>query len=605
MPGDELNRIHFAIPDRVGCLHCRATIDVAGRQPFDAILCPECGKTFPLAVPFGNYILLEQIAEGGMGAVYMGFDPALKRSVAIKVLLKRFGDDPEFVRQFEREAQTLAALNNPNVVQVYTAGRENGQPYIVMELVDRGGFDVMITNEHPLEEALVLRTALDVIRGLRAAAAIGLAHGDVKPENILFDKEGHAKVVDFGLAQLKGEEWTPSVVWGTPFFISPEVAHGKRPTPQSDIYSLGCTLYYALAGKMPFNKPMIEDTVVARFTEKPIPLLEHRPDLHPETVTALDRMMEVDIQRRYPNYDSLMQDMVVALKAIERDQVAAPEAKKKPASHATWWIASSSATAVLAVVLWVFSGGKKEAPRNAQRPPPTPATVTSSSTRSHAPSTAPAKALVITDDAARYENWKDGVTGGTGFDAWVLRSGPHAGFFVGSSTRNTGIGNIDTSGKAWGLFANSGDTASAWRRFSAGALAVGTERFDIDFDHGKVGANGPSVGLGLQNAASNTLWEFYLAGGSANYVLRDADGERDSGIRRSTEALHISFRLTSSKQYAADIAAGFSMKNFKGRLISDTDPDVVQVYVWNFNAGEGSAHDTYVNRMVILPTDNR
>ena len=147
--------------------------------------------------------------------------------------------------------------------------------------------------------------------------------------------------------------------------------------------------------------------------------------------------------------------------------------------------------------------------------------------------------------------------------------------------------------------------ASAWRRFSGGPLAVSSQRFDIDLDHGEAGVAGASIGVGVQNAASNTLWEFFLPGEAANYQYRDGDGEHDSGIPKSAEGLHVSFRLTSSKDYSVEIAAGFSMKKFKGRLIDDPDKAVVQAHVWNLDAGAGSTHDVYVNRMAILPAGKR
>ncbi len=131
------------------------------------------------------------------------------------------------------------------------------------------------------------------------------------------------------------------------------------------------------------------------------------------------------------------------------------------------------------------------------------------------------------------------------------------------------------------------------------------QRFDIDFDHGALSSSGSSVGVGLQNAASNTLWEFFLTGDSDHYMLRDAEGLRDSGIPKSDESLHISFRLTAAKEYMAEIAAGLSMKKFKGRIIDDADQLVAQVHVWNLDAGSGSAHDVYVNRMTILPAGKR
>lgn len=283
MADEALTDISFETPKKMACLHCRQTFDVEGKKAFELVVCPACGKSFALPVQFSNYVLLELLGVGGMGAVFRGYDPALKRSVAIKVMRRHLGSDPGFTHQFEHEAQILAALNHPNVVQVYAAGKEQGQHYIVMELVDQGRLESLIRQSGRLDEPFVVHMAVDVIRGLKSAADIGLAHGDLKPDNILFDRQGRAKVVDFGLARFKGEKWEPGVIWGTPFFIAPEVVRGKQPNPQSDIFSLGCTLFYALIGKHIYDKESIQETVLARFKEKPPSLLLLRPEIHPET----------------------------------------------------------------------------------------------------------------------------------------------------------------------------------------------------------------------------------------------------------------------------------------------------------------------------------
>ena len=194
------------------------------------------------------------------------------------------------------------------------------------------------------------------------------------------------------------------------------------------------------------------------------------------------------------------------------------------------------------------------------------------------------------------------MTGGTGFSPWTLRCGQYSGFFIGSSTSNAGEGDIDKAGKAWGMFAREKDVASAWRTFSEGPLTVGSRKFVIDFDHGLI-EKGGSVGLGLQNAASNTLWEFFFPGGAEHYTVRDAGGERDSGIPFSQGSVRVEFRLTSPTEYVAVIIADTSTITLKGALITADDQQVRVVHVWNYNAGEGSPHDVYFNHIAIVGKD--
>jgi hypothetical protein len=194
----------------------------------------------------------------------------------------------------------------------------------------------------------------------------------------------------------------------------------------------------------------------------------------------------------------------------------------------------------------------------------------------------------------------DRTTGGKGFEPWVLRCGKHSGFFAGSSTANFGDGDIDSAGKAWGIFAHSNETAAAYRRITAGPLGVSTQRFSFRFDHGKVKPGGPSVGVGFQNAASNNLWELFFAGGDAHYIINDGDGGRNSNIPFTSDGLRIVFRLTSADEYLVEIVVGSKTNRRTGRLIQQADQSVRLVHFWNYDAGDGAQHDAYFNNLLIL-----
>jgi serine/threonine protein kinase len=300
------------LTDPVGeldCSHCGARLNVAAFSFMAKIACPKC--TAELTVPgrFGAFLLTGLLGRGGMGAAYRGQDVSLNRLVAIKVMLSSYGDDPEFVANFRREAQAAAALNHPNVVQIYSFGIEKGQPYIVMELLTGGRFDAMIARGELIDQSLVVKIGTDVAEGLNAANNIGLIHGDVKPENILLDANGNAKVVDFGLAYFRDKGQQPDGIWGTPYYIAPEKVRRQPSDARSDIYSLGATLFHALAGQPPFEGKTPIDVVKARLVRPAPDLHEVRPDIKPELETIIRRMLEAEPARRHPNYQSLISDL--------------------------------------------------------------------------------------------------------------------------------------------------------------------------------------------------------------------------------------------------------------------------------------------------------
>lgn len=289
------------------CPNCGGDVVVEGKASFSQTKCPACGKEFTVPAQFGHFLLLKMMGHGGMGGVFLGHDQMLDRQVAIKVMLKSLGDDPKFVERFQREAQAAAKLNHPNIAQIYSFGQEHGQPYIAMELVSGGALDKMMEKEPgKLDPAFVMRIGSQIAAGLSVAAESGLVHGDVKPENVLFDAAGNAKLVDFGLAAMQGDS---QEIWGTPYYISPEKVRRQPIDFRADIYSLGGTLYHALTGVPPFEGADAAAVVKARFNGPPKKPSDVRKDLPKELDDIIIRMLEVEPSRRYPTYESLLGDI--------------------------------------------------------------------------------------------------------------------------------------------------------------------------------------------------------------------------------------------------------------------------------------------------------
>ncbi|MBI3985288.1 MAG: protein kinase [Lentisphaerae bacterium] len=358
----------------MSCIKCGKMLDVSHLPSFADIKCPDCATNQTVPAQFGNFLLEKKLGAGGMGELYKARDMTLGRYVAIKVMKKSMGDNPEFLESFLREAQSAAALNHRNVGQIYSFGQEQGQPYIVMELITGGRMDEMISEGQTLEEIRALEIHIQVAEGLKAAAAVGLIHGDVKPANVLFDQNDEAKVVDFGLAQFVGRQQNTGEIWGTPFYIAPEKARGKQVDFRSDIYSLGATLYHMLAGVPPFDGQTPVDVVMARLEKPPPDLLEFRPDLNPATVDLVKRMLEPDPNTRYPSYDALLEDMrqtleTVSLPPVEPGKFTQMITRIVPMetlqNRTLWWSVTGGilALALVAGGWWAWKSHKAEVAR--------------------------------------------------------------------------------------------------------------------------------------------------------------------------------------------------------------------------------------------------
>jgi serine/threonine protein kinase len=286
------------------CPHCGVTVPLTNIQPLSSLSCPACGHDFLVPGRVGGFLLRDCIGEGEMGAIYRATDESLNRDVAIKIVRGCHIDDPESRERLRLEACAAGRLNHPRVAQVYALGFSNGHPYLVMELVAGQDFAQKLQNEKRIDERTALRMALDVADGISALDREGLAHGDIKPGNIVLDRDGNAKLVDFGLSGMTRRNSRGAIV-GTPHYIAPELLRGTPDTHRSDIYSLGATLYHLLSGRTLFEGETAADIIKARLFQQPAPLGMHARHISLPTQKLVMRMLEFMPAKRPVNSDAV------------------------------------------------------------------------------------------------------------------------------------------------------------------------------------------------------------------------------------------------------------------------------------------------------------
>lgn len=290
-------------PNSIDCSNCGTRLDVRDFAAFDAILCPHCTQGMMVPGRLGPYMLVEKLGEGAMGRVYRAIDDDLHREVAIKVLRKKYGSNPQMWQLLEEEARSAATLNHPNVVEVYSLSRYNHRPYLVMELVRGDPMEKWIKAERT-DVDTVLEAGLGILHALRVAKSVKMIHGDIKPANILIlEKSNRIKVVDFGMARfVTGDE--DARMRGTPYYLAPEKISGGREDFRSDMYSLGATLFHILAGSPPFDGDNAED-VLKTAIEAPTPRLSSIAVEGKHTVIELIYgMMQKEPEQRYRDYET-------------------------------------------------------------------------------------------------------------------------------------------------------------------------------------------------------------------------------------------------------------------------------------------------------------
>jgi serine/threonine protein kinase len=249
----------------------------------------------------GQYRLLEKLGRGSMGVVYKAFHTKLKRPVAVKLLPSYSQRSPNAVIRFHREMEAVGRLDHPNIVRAHDAGESDGQFFLVMEFVDGANMSSLVRSGGPLEVA----EACDVVRqaaiGLQHAHDHGLIHRDVKPSNLMLATSGVVKVLDLGLARLQAEAWSDGEatasgqIIGSPDYMAPEQGSDPRGADaRADVYALGCTLYFLLAGRPPFGSKEYDtllQKVMAHANEEAVPIEQLRPDVCPQVVAILDKML--------------------------------------------------------------------------------------------------------------------------------------------------------------------------------------------------------------------------------------------------------------------------------------------------------------------------
>ncbi|MGZ8696267.1 MAG: protein kinase domain-containing protein, partial [Gaiellaceae bacterium] len=202
-----------------------------------------------------RYELEEVVGHGGMSTVYKAHDSLLERNVALKVLHQQYNEDEDFVERFKREARSVAQLQHPNIVTVIDRGEEGGRQYIVFEYINGENLKELVVRKGRLDVRAALEIAREIARALAFAHGSGLVHRDVKPQNVLLNGDGRAKVTDFGIARSLDVEHgvtQTGTILGTSNYIAPEQASGQPVDAHTDVYSLGIVLYEMLTGEVPF-----------------------------------------------------------------------------------------------------------------------------------------------------------------------------------------------------------------------------------------------------------------------------------------------------------------------------------------------------------------
>jgi eukaryotic-like serine/threonine-protein kinase len=308
------------------------------------------GKTKGLIL--GNYVVLDKLGAGGMGMVFKVRHRKLGRVVALKILPPSVTNDPSAVLRFEREVKVAAQLDHPNIVGAIDADEFQGLHFLVMEFVEGRDLGRVLVKDGPLPLDRALDVTIQAARGLRFAHAQGIIHRDIKPTNLILDSIGTVKVLDMGLARFTGDAAAlhghgtdggltqAGSVMGTADFMSPEQAYDpKAADERSDIYSLGCTLYYLLTGQVPFGGETFVQRVLAHRTQ-PIPSI---PDASPALNGVLHRLMAKEPAERPQSMD----EVIAALQSLGKGDVAVDEPEIPQHQSARPWIFVSLAAALL------------------------------------------------------------------------------------------------------------------------------------------------------------------------------------------------------------------------------------------------------------------
>ncbi|HWC09462.1 MAG TPA: PASTA domain-containing protein [Solirubrobacterales bacterium] len=310
----------------------------------------------------GRYRVLRKIGAGGMADVWLAEDTHLQRQVALKVLHKHFAQDREFVARFQREAESAAGLQHPNVVAVYDRGDFDGVNYIAMQYVEGPTLKQLIDRGLTPEQAVPL--VRQVLEAARFAHRNGIVHRDLKPQNVIISADGVAMVTDFGIARAGLSEITQTgSVMGTPQYLSPEQAQGYEVTPVSDLYSVGVLLYEALTGRVPFEGESAVAVAMKQVSEVPQRPSSINPQVSPALDAVVMRALEKEPGERFQSADAFIAALDAAMKdpggpgtadfAALPPVVAVPveEPAEEERRRRRWWIVAALVAILIGALL--------------------------------------------------------------------------------------------------------------------------------------------------------------------------------------------------------------------------------------------------------------
>ena len=330
--------------------------------------------TLDAGTRLGPYEILSLVGSGGMGEVYRARDAALDRLVAIKVLPGTLASDPAPQSRFEREARLASALNHPNIITIYSIGREGTLRYIAMELVDGQTLYAMMA-EGPLPLRRVADLAAQIAAGLAKAHEAGIVHRDLKPQNVMVTKDGLAKILDFGLGTLGPlvqddvselptiEQPAPltgaGVILGTVQYMSPEQASARPVDFRSDQFSFGSMLYEMVTSRRAFARPTAVQTLSAIIEDPPVPIADISQNVPDLLQTIVERCLAKDPRERFASTQDLARDVELVRDRLTQTRIVRPAtisgaSRRRLRTRLTWLLATCVVAVIAVAVVTLF-----------------------------------------------------------------------------------------------------------------------------------------------------------------------------------------------------------------------------------------------------------
>ncbi|MCG6928544.1 MAG: serine/threonine protein kinase, partial [Acidobacteria bacterium] len=321
----------------------------------------------PAGTRLGPYEILEPLGAGGMGEVYRARDPRLKRDVALKVLPAELASQPERLERFQREAETLAALNHPHIVTIFSVEEAEDRRFLTMELVEGKTLSKVIPRGG-LSLSRLFQIAIPLTEAVSAAHDKGIVHRDLKPGNVMVTEEGRVKVLDFGLAKLRegvrGEVDTqsptepatgPGRVMGTAPYMSPEQVQGKALDHRSDVFALGIMLYEMATGERPFGGATFAEVASSILKDTPMPVTERKADLPRDLARLIKHCLEKEPRKRLQTTLDLANELEELRREVDSGEAltsgGAPVVTRRVGTKRRIWLVGGAAAVALALAV--------------------------------------------------------------------------------------------------------------------------------------------------------------------------------------------------------------------------------------------------------------